>query len=152
MGWTCRFVWASQTADHMSDGSTDRRPHETFVTEAPQRDRQAVPPDHSGLAAKRVAVGAVGGIVVASIAVAKGASWSVAALGATDVAALVFVVWVWISIAGADVGETSQPARAEDASRAAAEAVLLGAGAASLTLWGSRSRRRATPRRPTAAC
>ena len=51
-------------------------------------------------------------------------------------AALVFVAWVWGSIAGADAGETGRRARAEDASRAAAEAVLLGAGAASLIAVG----------------
>jgi uncharacterized membrane protein len=107
-----------------------------LVTEAPQPDPQTVPPNNSGLAAKRVVVGALGGIAVAGIAVAEGASWSVAALGATDVAALVFVAWVWISVAGADAGATARLARAEDASRAAAEAVLFGAGAASLFAVG----------------
>jgi uncharacterized membrane protein len=102
----------------------------------PQSDPQTVAPDHSGLAAKRVSVGGLSGIVVAGIALVAGASWSVAALAATDVAALIFVAWVWISIAGADAGETGRRARAEDASRAAAEAVLLGAGAASLIAVG----------------
>jgi uncharacterized membrane protein len=107
-----------------------------LVTQAPPSDPQTVPPDNSGLAAKRVVVGALGGIAVAGIAVAEGASWSVAALGATDVAALVFVAWVWISVAGADAGATARLARAEDASRTAADAVLLGAGAASLFAVG----------------
>jgi uncharacterized membrane protein len=106
------------------------------VIEVPQSDPQTVSPDHSGLAARRVVVGALGGIVVAGIALVEGASWSVAALGATDVAALVFVAWVWISVAGADAGATGRLARAEDASRAAAEAVLLGAFAASLLAVG----------------
>jgi uncharacterized membrane protein len=101
--------------------------------QAPESDPQTVPPDHSGLAAKRVVVGVLGGVVVAGIALGEGASWSVSALGATDVAALVFVAWVWLSVAGADAGATARLARAEDASRTAAEAVLLGAGAASLT-------------------
>jgi uncharacterized membrane protein len=104
--------------------------------QAPASDPQTAPPDHSGLAATRVVVGGLGGLVVAAIALAEGASWSVAALGATDVAALVFVGWVWISVAGADAGATARLARAEDASRAAAEAVLLGAGAASLLAVG----------------
>jgi Protein of unknown function (DUF1345) len=107
-----------------------------LLYEAPQPDQQTFPRDHSGLAAKHVAVGALGGIVVAGIALAEGASWSVAALGATDVAALVFAAWVWISVAGADAGATARLARAEDASRTAAEAVLLGAGAASLLAVG----------------
>src|ERR1700742_3068730 len=104
------------------------------VIEASQSDPQTVPPDHSGLAAKRVVVGMLGGIVVAAIAVVEGASWSVAALGATDVAALVFVAWVWAG--GAAAGATARLARAEDASRTAAEAVLRGAGAASLLAVG----------------
>jgi uncharacterized membrane protein len=98
----------------------------------PRSEPETGPPDHSGLAARRVLVGVLGGIIVAGIAGAEGASWSVAALGATDVAALVFVAWVWIAVSGTDAGATARLARAEDASRAAAEAVLLGAGAASL--------------------
>jgi uncharacterized membrane protein len=85
-----------------------------------------------GLAARRVIVGAAGGVVAAALAVIGGASWSVAALCAEDIAALVFLVWVWSSIATADAPATSRLARTEDASRAAAEAVLIGAGAGSL--------------------
>lgn len=88
--------------------------------------------DHSGLAGKRVIVGAGGGLVAAAVAVGNGASWSVATLMAEDVAALVFLIWVWATIAGADAEATARIARAEDASRAAAEAVLIGAGAGSL--------------------
>jgi uncharacterized membrane protein len=84
------------------------------------------------LAAKRVIIGAVGGVAAAGLAVAEGASWSVAALCATDVAALVFVIWVWVTVAGADAATTARIARAEDASPTAAEAVLVAAGAASL--------------------
>ena len=100
------------------------------------------PPDHSGLAAKRVVAGGLSGLVVAGITLAEGASWSVAALGATDVAALVFITRVWLSVVGADAGATARLARAEDASRTAAEAVLLGAGAASLLAVSHISRSR----------
>ena len=86
----------------------------------------------SGLAARRAMVGAAGGAVAAALAVIGGASWPVAALVAEDVAALVFLIWVWSTIATADAPATSRLARTEDASRAAAEAVLLGAGAGSL--------------------
>jgi uncharacterized membrane protein len=86
----------------------------------------------SGLAARRVMVGAAGGAVAAALAAVGGASWSVAALFAEDVAALVFLVWVWSTIATADAPATSRLARTEDASRFAAEAVLLGAGVTSL--------------------
>ena len=90
------------------------------------------PLDHSGLAARRVVVAFGLGGITAGVAVGAGATWSVAALGAEDAAAAVFVVWVWSSIAGADAAATARIARAEDASRVAAEAVLLGAGVASL--------------------
>jgi uncharacterized membrane protein len=56
----------------------------------------------------------------------------VAALCASDVAALVFIVWVWIGVRRADPSATSRLARTEDASPVAAESVLIGAGAASL--------------------
>ena len=88
--------------------------------------------EHSGLAARRVIAGAIGGLAAAALAASEGASWSVAALFASDVAALVFVIWVWLTVADADAGTTARIARTEDASRAAAEAILIGAGAASL--------------------
>jgi uncharacterized membrane protein len=78
-----------------------------------------------------VIAGAVGGCAAVVTALADGASWSVAALCASDVAAIVFIVWVGISIGRADPAATSRLARAED-SRVAAEGVLIGAGAASL--------------------
>jgi uncharacterized membrane protein len=56
----------------------------------------------------------------------------VAALCASDVAALIFIVWVWISVGRADAAESSRLARTEDASPVAAESVLIAAGAASL--------------------
>src|SRR3954452_9295658 len=101
------------------------------MTDTPDSAASA-PMDHSGLAAKRVAVAALLGVVTAAVAVGAGATWSVAALGAEDAAAAVFVISVWASIAGADAAAKAHTARAEDASRAAAEAVLLGAGVASL--------------------
>jgi uncharacterized membrane protein len=88
--------------------------------------------DHAGLAARRAIVSMTGAVVAAVVALALGASWSVAALAAEDVAALVFLVWVWLTIWGLDAGATAAIARAEDASRVAAEAVVVGAGAASL--------------------
>jgi uncharacterized membrane protein len=85
-----------------------------------------------GLAARRVVAGAAGGCAAAAVALADGASWSVAALCGSDVAALVFIVCVWISVGRADPAATSRLARTEDASPIAAESVLIGAGAASL--------------------
>jgi uncharacterized membrane protein len=88
--------------------------------------------DHSGLAARRAIVGAACGVVAAAVAVVEGASWSVAALFFSDVSALVFVGWVWLSVGRVDAAATARIARAEDASRTAADAVLLGAAGASL--------------------
>jgi uncharacterized membrane protein len=85
-----------------------------------------------GLAATRVRVGIAAGIAVAGVVLAFGASWSIAALCASDVASLVFVVWVWATVAHADAAATAAMARSEDASRPAAEAVLVGSCAASL--------------------
>jgi uncharacterized membrane protein len=74
----------------------------------------------------------VAALAAAAIALGAGASWSVAALSAMDVASLVFVIWVWAKVARADADETERIARIEDASQVAAEAVLLAAGVASL--------------------
>lgn len=106
------------------------------LSDAPHSDAAPVAPDHSMLAAKRVIVGGGAGIAVAGIALGDGSSWSVAALCASDVAALVFVVWVWVTVTGADAAATGRIARAEDSSRAAAEAILVAAGAASLLAVG----------------
>ena len=95
-------------------------------------DVHYVPAKHAGLAAKRLIIGLIGGIAAAALALASGASWSVAALFAFDTAALVYVIWVWVTVAGADAVATARMARGEDASRAAAEAVLISAGIASL--------------------
>jgi uncharacterized membrane protein len=103
------------------------------VTGEPGASTHAPPErDHGGLAARRAIVSMTGAIVAAAIALAVGASWSVAALAAEDVAALVFLTWVWVTIWALSPAATARVARAEDASRLAAEAVVLGAGAASL--------------------
>jgi uncharacterized membrane protein len=86
----------------------------------------------SMLARRRAIIAAVSGCAGAAVARLSGASWSVAALCGFDVAALVFVAWVWLGVAGADAARTAQIARVEDASPTAAEGVLVGAGAASL--------------------
>jgi uncharacterized YccA/Bax inhibitor family protein len=78
--------------------------------------------DRSGLAARRVAVGALGGGAAALIAALAGASWSVAVLYAEDVAAIVFLVWVWLTIGRSDAVATvrvaTAPPRAASTSRA----------------------------------
>jgi len=61
-----------------------------------------------------------------------GAAWSVATLAGWDTAALVFLCWVWSTVPTRDAAAAGRVAQAEDASRTAGEAVLLGAGSASL--------------------
>ena len=108
----------------------------TAVNDATDSDGNTVIADHSGLAAKRLISGVIVGVAAAAIALGVGASWSVAALCASDVGALVFVVRVWVTIAGAKEEATARHALAEDASRAVSESVLVGAGAASLLVVG----------------
>jgi uncharacterized membrane protein len=87
---------------------------------------------HSTLPARRVAVAATAGALTAGIALGAGASWSVAALCASDVASVAFLASVWTTITRTDAAGTARIARSEDASKTAAEAVLVGAGVASL--------------------
>ena len=84
------------------------------------------------IAAKRLVVAVAGALVAAAVAIIARASWSVAALAAEDVAALIYLVWVWVTVAGSDAAATARIALSEDASRTASEAVLLAAGVTSL--------------------
>jgi uncharacterized membrane protein len=77
-------------------------------------------------------VSLIAGVASAVLGLTLDASWYVAALYGFDVAALVFVIWVWLTIGRAEPEATARIARAEDASRIAAEAVLICAGIASL--------------------
>jgi uncharacterized membrane protein len=87
--------------------------------------------DRSELADRRVVVSAGAGAVAAVIAAVVGASWSVVVLAGWDVAALAFTAWVWFTVVAADERMTAAIARSED-SRPAGEAMLVGAGVASL--------------------
>jgi uncharacterized membrane protein len=91
-----------------------------------------MPRSQSGLAARRVVVGAGFGAAASTAALAAGSSLSVAALASWDTAAAVFLTWVWSTIGTKDAAATALSAQVEDASRAASEAVLIGAGTASL--------------------
>jgi uncharacterized membrane protein len=88
--------------------------------------------DRSGVAARRALIGAIAGCAALIAALQAGASVSVAALAGWDIAAVVFLVWVWSTIPRKDAAATAVSAQAEDASRTASEAVLIGAGNASL--------------------
>lgn len=88
--------------------------------------------DIQGLARRRVVVGIVAGATAAGVAVVLGTTWSVAVLLGADTLTLVFLGWVWATIARADAKGTERLALAEDDSRTAADAIILGASLASL--------------------
>jgi uncharacterized membrane protein len=89
-----------------------------------------------GLADRRALVAAVVGAVTLVGAAAAGASWPVGLLVAWGATATVFLGWVWLTISHSDGSETKRLAASEDASRTAAEALLLSAGVASLVAVG----------------
>ena len=96
----------------------------------------ATPGGSLGARGRRLLVAGAAGLAAAGAALCERTSWPVAALCATDVAALVFVTRVWIKVGRADAVSTARIARAEDGSRTAAEAVQIGAGGASLLAVG----------------
>lgn len=83
----------------------------------------------------RVAVsfgaGVLGGLVVAIVG-----PWWLIPLSGWDIAALVFVGWMWRSLWSLDAAHTARQARRENPRRAAADALLLGASIASLIAVG----------------
>jgi uncharacterized membrane protein len=81
-----------------------------------------------------VATGA--GAVVLAATLTAGGTWTVAVTGGWTVAAAVFLIWVWLIIGRKDAGETAKWARAEDVSRATADAILLTASVTSLIAVG----------------
>ncbi len=88
--------------------------------------------DLQGLARRRVFVAAIAGAIAVSVAAVLGTTWSVAVLLGWDTLTLVFLVWVWTTIARADAKGTERLALAEDDSRTAADGLILGASLASL--------------------
>jgi uncharacterized membrane protein len=84
------------------------------------------------LAAKRVVVAAACGVAATAATLLGGAEWSLATLAGWDVAALVFLCWVWSTVPVEDAAASARVAQAEDASRTGSEVVLVGAGVASL--------------------
>jgi uncharacterized membrane protein len=89
-----------------------------------------------GLAMRRLAVSATSGVLALLVAWASGARWSVSVLIGWDVATVVFMTWVWVTIGPMDAASTEQLALSEDDSRAAADTTLLSASVASLVAVG----------------
>ncbi len=89
-----------------------------------------------GLAGRRTAAAGAAGLAALAAAWAAGATWSVALALAWDVAAAVYLVWVWANVGRLDGARAQRVAASEDDSRAAAEALLLSASVASLVAVG----------------
>src|ERR1700682_3821731 len=90
-----------------------------------------MPSQLSVSARSRVAACASAGAAVFGIAMFL-APWQVATLAGWDITAITWGGWVAMSVLGKDSAETRRLATAEDDSRAAADALLLSAGVASL--------------------
>jgi len=82
-------------------------------------------------ARRRVSTAVATGVVAFAVAMAM-LPWQVASLTGWDVTALVFVVWVWLSVWRVDGAMTERLAMREDDSRAAADVVVVAASVASL--------------------
>ncbi|GAA1107506.1 DUF1345 domain-containing protein [Kribbella jejuensis] len=78
----------------------------------------------------------MGAGVVVAVAAGLTIGWSYAPLAGWDVAALLFLVWIWLTIRRMDPAATSAHATREDPGRAFADLILLGAAVASLLAVG----------------
>jgi uncharacterized membrane protein len=99
-----------------------------------QRSARATPRRRAALR-RLLRSGCVALVALASTLLA-GESWSIAVASAWVAAALVFLVSVWAVVFSMDARATARAARAEDASRAATDTVLIGAALASLISVG----------------
>lgn len=75
--------------------------------------------------------GALSGLIVAIVG-----TWWLIPVSAWDVAALIFVTWIWHALWPLDAAGTAQQARRENPRRAAADTLLLSASVASLLAVG----------------
>jgi uncharacterized membrane protein len=87
--------------------------------------------DRHTSASVRVLVAVAAGVLAFAISMFL-TSWQVASLAGWNVAALIFVVWVWRSVGHMDGVATAKHASAEDDARPAAELILISACSASL--------------------
>jgi uncharacterized membrane protein len=92
-------------------------------------------PSHGVSARRRVATAAAVGIVVGAVS-GVFIPWPLTPLVAWDVAALTFVIWIWLRIWKLDAAATARHAEQEDPTRAAADLIVLTAAVASLIAVG----------------
>src|SRR6266540_7320980 len=90
------------------------------------------------LAATRLTVATLVGVVTAAVILASDAPRGIALTAGWCAAALVFLAWVWLTLGGKGPDEIADhvKAKAEDGSRATADALLVGASIASLGAVG----------------
>jgi uncharacterized membrane protein len=75
--------------------------------------------------------------IVAAWFTGTSASWKYAPLAGWDTAAIVFLIWIYISLYGRDAEETAQLAKREDPSHPLADVLLVCASVASLAAVGA---------------
>ena len=92
--------------------------------------------DHDWVAAGRLALAAVAGVVALFVARSAGASGALSVSVAFDIGGFVFLVLVWQAVAGRNPEATERLALTEDLSRPIADIVLLSASVASLVSIG----------------
>src|SRR6266700_3615849 len=97
------------------------------------RRRHRVGPRYAG---RRTAAAGVAGSAALAIALALGTAWPAALLLAWDAGASTYLVGVWSTVGRLDGSRAQRVAASEDDSRAAAEALLLGASLATLAAVG----------------
>jgi len=101
----------------------------------PRASRRGETGVHGVSARRRVAAAGVVGVAVGTLSVLV-LPWQLAPLLAWDVAAVTYVCWIWRKLWWLDARETARHADREDPTRAAADALLLGAAVASLAAVG----------------
>jgi uncharacterized membrane protein len=82
-------------------------------------------------ASVRLMVSLLAGLII-GVGVARWSAWKYAPLGGWDAAAIVFLLWVWVSIYGRNAQATANLAVREDPGRAWTDVLLLLASVASL--------------------
>ncbi len=97
----------------------------------PPNVRPALRRWHTAQAGTRLGVAAATG-VLAGVTTSPALGVRYGVLVGWDALALVYLVWVWVTVARRDAAETAQLATREDPSRVASSTLLLGAAVASL--------------------
>jgi uncharacterized membrane protein len=86
-------------------------------------------------ASARIAVCAAAGVAAGGVVAAFGIWWLVP-LASWDVAAVVFLAWIWWSVWSVDAAGTARHSQRDDPARGASDSLLIGASTASLAAVG----------------